>query len=263
MDWDLGDIDKFAVFNGDRKSTNTYQTGENANRLLKLGAPVVVSFPRSGRHWLMLALECYFKESISYDDSPWSDNSLPSKMLFMHEDPNPEQFTQLNNYLCLYRRDIVSCIFSHMWKAQIFSHYDANNESDIQKLRNQRAGDSFLIEHLDFITSWIRTFHPRFSSRNVVGVVTFEDMQRDLSDVLARVCEFIGEDYIPEEAARVNRECTKEVISELTEPFQVNTSDHYQNLRSDFRENYNDFIHDYFKQQSPELLNVFDIPSGD
>lgn len=259
MDWDLGDVDKFAVFNGARKSANTYLINENANRLLRKGVPVVVSFPRSGRHWLMLALECYFKESISYDDSPWSNNELPSKILFMHEDPDPRQFPQLDNYLCLYRRDIISCVFSHMWKAQIFAYHDGRNEEEIQTLRCQRSDDAFLKEHLDFVASWVGDFHPKFSSRQVADVITFEDMKNDLGSVINKVCLFLKEDYVPESVLRVEKECNKEVISDLTEPFQVNTTGHYGELRLSFRENYSDFIRDYFKRKDPGLLSVFDF----
>lgn len=256
MDWDLSDLGNIAVFNGPRKSKNTYRIHEDAKRLLNLGVPVVLTLPRSGRHWLMLALECYFRESISYDDSPWSDNSLPNKLLFIHEDMNPEIYGPIDSYLCLYRKDIVSCIFSNIYKSQVFALYEATSEEEIKQRRSHISSEGFLLEQVEFHCDWFKKYHPSFCNRDVVDLITFEDLQSDICDVIRRMCLFLKEPYIASEAARTQVECTKEKIASLTEPFEVNMSEQYKNLRFQFRSEYEDLIYENLFQRLPGLKTV-------
>lgn len=255
MDWDLGDISKYINFDSSRKSENTYRIPENTYDLIQADAPIILTYPRSGRHWLMLALECYFKESISYDDSPWSNNELPTKILFLHEDQVNEGYPPVDNYMCLYREDIVAPIFSYMWKAQVFA-YTPDNIDRAEELRAERATDAYLIEYLDFTVEWFQKYHPTLNDRNVIDVVTFEEMCKDLPFVIERVCSFLDEEYREEDVQRVLRECTKEVCAAYTEPFEINLSSRYKALRQAYREEYSEYILSYIFNKEPRLEGI-------
>lgn len=253
MDWDLGDISKITVFNGPNKSSNVYKIDSNTKLLQQKGTPTIITFPRAGRHWLMLALECYFRESISYDDSPWSNNCLPEKILFVHEDPIKD--IPINNYICMYRKNIVSCVFSYMWKEQVFA-YTPDNINRVEELRKERASIEYLNKYLDFVIKWFITYHPSFNNRNVFAVTTFETMCTDLSFVIKLVCEYLNEPFKIKEAQRVIKQCTKEEVASLVEPFEVNLTSQYKLLQKQFIQEYHSYIMNYLLEKEPRLIHV-------
>ena len=253
MDWDLGDITVYLDLDGVRKSANTYKIPESTADLIQTSTPVIVTKPRSGRHWLMLALECYFRESISYDDSPWSDNALPEKVVFVHQD---QPTYTCNDYICVYRRDITSCVFSHMWKRQVFAHYEEKHR--VADALEERASLPFLNNHLDWAVHWFRTYHPDLNARNVCDVITFEEMCQDLPSVIERVCSFLNEEYREEDAQRVLRECTKEVCATCCEPSEINLTSRYKELKHEYRGEYSEHILSYMLSKEPRLVGIID-----
>ncbi len=261
MDWasleleDLGLDDCANLLSGQKKSANSWKIGENTLRLLDESEPIIITFPRAGRHWLMLALECYFQESISYDNSLWSDNSLPNKICFVHEDQCDKGYPPLQNYLCVYRKDIVSCTFSNLWK-QYVAIYTPDNRDRLEGLRREKSGDQFLIQQLETTIAWFHKYHPLFSNRNVKEILTFEEMLEDMPGALRKVCNFLGEEYQEEDARRVVRECTKEAVAACVEPGEANLTPHYKELQDTFRKDHSEMIIHYLIEKDPRMVEV-------
>ena len=209
---------------GSEAVTDAYRQGENSIAL--------ISFPRTGSHWLRMLCELYF-------DRPLLTRSFfkheGDEFLFWHDhDLSLSEKSQAVIYLY---RDPIDTVFSQI------------------KYHNQNFDDpDTILQWTDLygshLTKWIYT--ETFTQRKMI--VCYEDLVQDPLKVFQQLSAFCGYRYDSKRAKQVLNRVTKKVVKSKTvnhDPQVQQISSQYEHLRADFRGTHATKIWDRLTSQYP------------
>lgn len=200
--------------------------------------PYLISFPRTGSHWLRMLMELYF-------DRP----SLT--LLFFRTLKETDSFTCLHthdlelsiraqNVLYLYRNP-VDTVFSQM------SYHD----QDLQSTELVEGWTELYAQH---VAKWV--LNASVPGRRTI--VTYEGMRRNLAEEFSKVCAFFGEGFDADRLARVSTEVSKDRIRDRTrhDPKVIASGADYENRRHAFRFTHGNLIHGFIQSRVPGLASL-------
>lgn len=199
--------------------------------------PYLVSFPRTGSHWLRMLMELYFEKpslirTFFYHDSP-------TFLCYHTHDDHLD--LQRENVLYLYRNP-VDTVFSGM------VHF--REPLDDRSLLMQRAGRYAL--HL---RKWL--FEERLTRKKTI--ISYDRLREDFHNEFNRVCEHfethlnIGRidgirQIVTHERVRIKTPHDTQVIC---------TDRHYSRNRNDFKDQWSSLIHETVERHLPENHNLW------
>lgn len=194
--------------------------------------PFLVSFPRTGSHWLRMLMELYF-EKPSLVRAFYYTKSKDFNC-YHHHDEDLQLFRK--NVIYLFR-DAVPTIFSQM------NYYkeDTDNRDRILYWTNLYA------RHLD---KWLIT--DNFTTKKTI--VRYENLRDNMGPEFAKICAHFGLEFNEMRLKEVSSKVSKEKLKEKTAHDQqvVNLSSNYDMSRKRFFD-YSEFIHEKMIEVNPSL----------
>ena len=199
-------------------------------------APVLVSFGRSGNHWLRLMCEVAFGRPIL---SHTMLHKGRTDFLFAQEHDNDLRL-QRSNVMYLYRRNVIDVVYS----------YTSTPEGCVRDSRQVAQRAELYARHL---AKWL--LDERFTTHKTI--FTYEGMLGDAAGQVLRVARHLGI-RIDDDAARIAaRYATKERLHDLSQswsPGIVPTSDAYRKGRVRFAAEHGSEVVEAFLRVEPERL---------
>jgi hypothetical protein len=201
----------------------------------------LVTFPRTGSHWLRMLMEIYFEQPSLVRLFYYPENR---DFLTLHTH-DLDLDVERSHVIYLYR-DPVDTIFS-----QLYYHGETLND------RNRIVYWSDLYSrHLD---KWLH--HERFTSRKTI--LTYEGMREDLAAEFIKITEHFGRKFdkirLEQSAKLISKETVKQKTRHDKKTVQLNNF--YEVQREDFRKLQGSFVWGTLINDRPYLVNYFaDIP---
>lgn len=221
-------------------SYSSAESNEDIDRFLQAAESIVlVSFPRSGSHWLRMMMELYFDRP-TLTRSFYKHNNKDYLLLHDHD----MDFTlERQNVIYLYRNP-TDTIFSQL-------NYYQEDENDLARI-------SFWVEQYGkHLSKWL---FDENSSRHKL-ILNYEELQREPLTQLQKLAEFY---HVPFDSVRA-QECvdsvSKKTVRQKTEWHNAqvqNVALDYAQRRDVFREKYGDLIHQFLREQKPQLKPTLD-----
>jgi hypothetical protein len=188
---------------------------ETVNRCIADPAfPYLVSFPRTGSHWLRMIMELYFE--------------TPSLVRIFY-------FKQATRFTCYHRHDeeldIIRQNVLYLYRHPVDTVYSQLNYYREDPFAAGRV-EHWATLYGRHLHKWLLT--DTFTAKKTV--LTYEGMKRDLAGEFARVCAHFGASLdrprLEEAARRVTREEVKNRT--LHDPQVVNLSERYAQIKETF-----------------------------
>jgi hypothetical protein len=198
----------------------------------------LVSFPRTGSHWLRMLTELYFGRPslVRVFFYPERQDFL---MLHTHD---LELGVERSRVIYLYRHP-VETIFSQL-------HYH-NQRSDN---REQITYWSDLYgRHLE---KWLHS--EQFSTRKTI--ITYEGMKKDLTVEFTKITEHFDQTLNRDQLEQVNKLVTKETVKRKTKQDEqvIQLKPSYEVERQRFRQNHSELVWSVVTKSRLFLLEIFD-----
>lgn len=200
--------------------------------------PWLISFPRTGSHWLRMLMELYF-ESPSLVRIFYYHHAKEFTCYHRHDEQL--DIVGVKNAIYLYR-DPVDTVYSQM-------QYHNEDLKDEQRLMFWSA---LYGRHL---TKWL--FEETFTTNK--KVLTYENLQSDLQSEFAKLCAFFESKVCLNRLARVAERVTKDELRKKAthDPKVVNLAMEYRYGRAQFRCHHSSLIYDFVYQQNLDLELLF------
>jgi hypothetical protein len=200
--------------------------------------PYLISFPRTGSHWLRTLMELYF-EKPSLVRAFYYKEATDFTCFHWHD---ADQTLERRSVLYLYRQPAAT-VYSQM-------NYDQENLEDSERVVywSQLYG-----QHLK---KWLIT--ERFTSRKTV--LTYERLTRALVSEFSKVCDHFGLPLDTKRLLEISALATKESLKEKTQHDSqvVNLSGSYQARRKDFQQRHAKLIMKTVFEQDEGLAAFFE-----
>lgn len=197
----------------------------------------LISFPRTGSHWLRMLTELYFGRPslVRIFYYPERRNYL---MLHTHD----LELDVVRTKVIYLFRDPVETIYS-----QIFYHKEEFGDS-----RQIRYWTDLYGRHLD---KWLH--REQFSRQKTI--LTYEGMERNLPKEFAKVTRHFGETLEEPRLEKVARKVTKDEVRKRTEhdPQVVQLRSAYHDARARFRQEHGSLVWDVLSRDRPYLVDYF------
>jgi hypothetical protein len=201
----------------------------------------LISFPRTGSHWLRMLMELYFEQP-SLVRLFYYPESRDFLILHTHD---LELDVERSHVIYLYRNP-VDTIFSQL-------HYHDETLND----RNRVAYWLDLYgRHLD---KWLH--RERFTSRKTI--LTYEGMKEDLAAEFSKITKHFDRAFDTNRFEQIARRVSKETVKQKTRHDKkvVQLDNSYEVQREDFRKFQGSFVWKTLISDRPYLVNYFaDIP---
>ncbi|MDQ3046992.1 MAG: sulfotransferase domain-containing protein [Bacteroidota bacterium] len=199
--------------------------------------PFLVSFPRTGSHWLRMMMELYFEKP-----------SLVRAFYF----PEATDFTCYHRHdedLQLERKNVIYLFRDP--SATIYSQLKFYNENVNDKARIKHWS-SIYAKHLD---KWL--FKDSFTTKKTV--LTYEGLKTNLNAEFAKVCTHLGLTFDASKMEEVQSKVTKEKLKAKTkhDPRVLNLSNEYEEQRKAFMKDHRQLIFEILAVQNPEIPGLF------
>jgi hypothetical protein len=184
--------------------------------------PYLVSFPRTGSHWLRMLMELYFeKPSLvrSFFLKEFNDFTC-----YHHHDV--ELGLERRNVIYLYREPV----------ATIFSQMKYYNESFSDESRIAY----WSVVYGKHLEKWLITEH--FTTKKTI--LKYEKLKANLADEFSKICTHFGATFEQEKLKKVAEQVSKEKLKEKTrhDSKVVNLSPAYDSERSEFTTKYAEHV---------------------
>ena len=197
--------------------------------------PFLISFPRTGSHWLRLLMELYFeKPSIVRSFVYPIKNGFTC---YHTHDLNLD--IKRDNVIYLYRNP-VEVIYSQM----------RYNKEDINNKKNIDNWSKIYAEHL---CKWL--IKEGFTKKKVL--ISYEGMCSKLQDEFKKICSFFSTDFNEEKFNKVSKLVDKDYVKKMTKHDEqvINRGDDYYRKRLEFIEKYTDSIMHKVYSEDEKLSN--------
>lgn len=198
----------------------------------------LVSFPRTGSHWLRMLIELYFERPLLTRTFFFPDRT---DYLLIHTH-DLELDVQRRKVIYLYRNP-VDTVYSQL-------RYHEEPTRDDGRVRHWA---DLYGRHLD---KWLDK--ETFTRRKTV--VRFEGMRRDLPAEFEKVCAHFDADLDPDRFETVASRVDKDLVKQKTphDPKVVNPADSYHDNRESFREEQGDLVWETVLDGRDHLRERFD-----
>jgi hypothetical protein len=199
--------------------------------------PFLISFPRTGSHWLRMLMELYFEKPglvrIFYYKTANSFTCLHTHDL--------ELDIERSNVIYLYREPIDT-VFS-----QLSYHKENINDSERIRYWAERYG-----KHL---SKWL--FEETFTAEK--AIITYEGLKKDLESEFRKICIFFKTEFDSRRLAEVAGQVSRETLKDKTlhDTQVVNLFEAYPKNRELFHREQGGFVLECFLSQNSRLSNLF------
>lgn len=179
-----------------------------------LNFPYLISFPRTGSHWLRVLMELYFKKPSLVRVFFYYDAKV---FTCMHRHDDDLSIVR-KNVIYLYRHPVPT-VFSQL------------------KYYGQDIGDNKIIEYWtikyrEHLTKWL--VEEQFVEKKVI--LTYEGMKDNLAKEFKKICKHLGEEYDHDKLLLASEQATKNAIKRKTSHDEkvVTLGVNYDSERKDF-----------------------------
>lgn len=198
-------------------------------------APFMVSFPRTGSHWLRMLCELYFERPTLVRAFYYPDSE---DFLTCHTH-DMDLACERSHVVYLYR-DPVDTVYSQIC-------YEEQSTEDEAVVR-QWAG-----RYAEHLTKWL--VEETFTQKKLI--IRYEDLKRDLPGAFAPIAEFFGQkldvNRLEDAASRVTKSEVKRKTAH--DDRAVRVKDDYESRRARFHERFSDLIDQIMVSFCPDLAD--------
>ncbi len=203
--------------------------------------PFLVSFPRTGSHWLRMVMEIYFERPAL-------------TRIFFYKDKK--------NFTCYHTHDIVGeelgkfkrnavCYLFRNGPETIYSHLNYHQEN-INDRKRIKLWAQLYGAHL---IKWLIT--DDFTLKKIV--LRYDKMEIDMASEFKKLCDFFGETFDDEKFEIALKRTSKELVNKNTKDNRViNLQKDYQENRAIFIKNHGAFVADCIFELHHSLHKLFD-----
>lgn len=212
----------------------------------KEDSPYLVSFPRTGSHWLRMILEKY------------SDRPLLDRSFFEHDN---------SDYLLIHTHDMnltirpKNCIYLYRNAEDvIFSQLNYYK----QDLNDDNLVIFWLYQYLGHVSHWVL----REKSSQKKTLVKYEKLKGDYISQLKPIIEHLNLKWEEEKMKDIYQEIDKKAVAKKTQhdPQVISKKQQYEHQRFEFKNKYNDLflneIISFSKKVHGEENKLLDILNG-
>ena len=203
--------------------------------------PFLISFPRTGSHWLRMIMELYFEKPSLVRIFYKQNKKAKSFTCYHRHDLDLE--IQRNNVLYLYRHPVPT-IYSQL----NYHKEDFNNDKNIIKWAELYG------KHL---SKWL--IEENFTEKKTI--LTYEGLQNDIYTEFEKVCKHFDMELDEHKLGKILPLVSKENLKKKTKHDKdvVNLEDSYKNNRKDFIENKSQLIFDTISRKNNNLRIYFNL----
>lgn len=201
--------------------------------------PYLVSFSRTGSHWLRMLMELYFDKA-------------SMKLLFNKSYKNEKEYTcyhthdmdldtERSHVIYLYRNP-VDTIYSQM------NYY----KQDLSDGNSLDQWSSLYGRHLD---KWL--YKETFTTKKTV--LTYENLKKNLPSEFKKLTDFFGYELDSSRIISIADQATKDKIKDKTshDPQVISLNNNYLGEKETFKEKNSNRIFRNLEKINPDLLNLF------
>ncbi len=193
----------------------------------------LISFPRSGSHWLRMLMELYFEK--------------PSLVrIFYYKDA--ERFTCYHRHdedLSIHRSNVI-----YLYRDPVDTIYSQLNYYNENMCDNERINYWAILLGKHF-NKWL--IQETFTRRKTI--ITYEGMMKDMETEFRKVVDHFSESFDAAKLQEKVKLVTKKEVKDKTshDPQVMNLTDDYSLKRNEFRERYEETILDIIYLINPAL----------
>lgn len=200
--------------------------------------PFLVSFPRTGSHWLRMMMELYFEKPSLVRSFYFHDKDEYTVVHAHDVDLDLER----KNIIYLYRNP-VDTVFSQMM-------YDKEN------LKNKEKVEYWSNTYKNHLRKWL--LEESFTKNKTI--VRYENLLNDLHKEFEKVTKFFGDDIDSDKLDGILQKVSKKELKKKTthDKQVVNLSDSYSDKRSLFKEDFEEYINEIIFKDNSELSKFFE-----
>lgn len=197
----------------------------------------MVSFPRTGSHWLRMLMELYF-ERPSLVRAFYFHNQTD---FLLHHTHDLDLKCERKNVIYLYR-DPVDTIYSQL-------KYHKEKLDDVERI--VYLADLYG-RHLD---KWLH--QETFTEKKLL--ITYEEMNTDLISVFKKITRFFDETLDESKLQTAAEKITKDEVKQRTKHDKqvVQLGADYESVRTKFRETQSQLIWNVITEERPYLVEMF------
>ena len=199
--------------------------------------PRLISFPRTGSHWLRMMMELYF-EKPSLVRTFYFHNA--KEFICYHRHDEDLSIQDARNVLYLYRNP-TDTVFSQM----NYYREDTNDKVRIQHWANLYG------MHLN---KWL--LEESFTEKKII--IKYENLRQDVNSEFKKICDHFSEQFSEVKLEKVLEKVSKESLKKKTQHDQqvVNLSEHYEEARQLFRNENKDLVREQVLLVNPLLSKL-------
>ena len=200
--------------------------------------PWLISFPRTGSHWLRMLMELYFKKP-SLVRTFFYHKAKDFTCYHRHDEDL--KIENVNNIIYLYRNPIDT----------VYSQMNYYNEDLMNNDRIIYWAELYGMH----LSKWL--YDETFSQKKVV--LTYEGLKNNLVKEFEKLCEFFEHEFIENKIIKINEMVSKEKLKKKTKHDQqvVNLSNEYQIVRQKFTYQNKEKIYNSVFNKNSKLENIF------
>lgn len=199
--------------------------------------PFLVSFPRTGSHWLRMLMELYFGKPTLV------------RAFYFHD---------AKDFTCYHRHDEDLSVIR---KNVIYLYRDPSETIYSQmKFYKENTNDTARIKHWTIVygkqlNKWI--FEENFTTKKTI--LTYEGLKNNINKEFEKLCTHLGVAFDPQKLADVQAQVTKEKLKEKTkhDTRVVDLSKEYEAQRASFMKDHRQLIMDQLASLNPQLPGLF------
>ena len=186
--------------------------------------PFLISFPRTGSHWLRMIMELYFEKPSLVRIFYYKD----AQDFTCYHRHDEDLIIQQENVIYLYRHP-VDTIYSNL------DHYG----EEMENRERIRYRSNLYGRHLK---KWL--LDENFTTRKTV--LSYEGMKSDMDHQLEKICRHFSVPFDSDKLHKILPRVTKEEVKQRTphDPRVINLSETYQKQKEDFKQKHTDFVMD-------------------
>jgi len=221
------------------------------NIMNDLSFPRLVSYPRTGSHWLRILVEKYtgIPSVLQSFFDPY-----PQKVWGFHIhdreigkfEPSEGPTTNLKKVIYLYR-DPVDTIYSQMkYHKDLPFSWDGKSSDFISK-----KVEDYIEEYFNHMNRWLKNNQ----DIELLLIIKYEDIQKNSSTTCKKVIDFLNFEWDEEKFENVYKECDKFLTKRVTphdhsalNPEEIFHKDSADNQRNMFKLLFKDKIEEKFKE---------------
>lgn len=205
--------------------------------IIKPEFPWLISFPRTGSHWLRMMMELYF-EKPSLVRAFYYKNATDFTCYHTHD--HQLDIDAVKNIIYLFRNP-VDTVFSNL---QYYKH----NTRDIGKIKETTNSYS------DHLVKWL--IDEEFSENKTI--ISYEGLKNNLENEFKKITKFFNTEFDEELLKKVSKNVSKQSLKKKTlhDEKVVNLDLEYNNLKDSFREDYWEIIVEQLYLRNPKLASI-------